>query len=110
MLSLCVARSKITPKKETFDFRLPSVAHKRLCLSSLLSSGRGGGGGGGLKTLGEGYTSFTHLYYPVIQATHCQINKDQSRTEGILFQEEDAPACFWRHQGTTAVAEALFPR
>ena len=26
------------PKKKTFDFRLPSVAQKRLCLSSLLSS------------------------------------------------------------------------
>ena len=24
------------PKKETFDFRLPPVAHERLCLSSLL--------------------------------------------------------------------------
>ena len=27
-------RSKTTPKKETFDFRLPSVAHERLCFQA----------------------------------------------------------------------------
>ena len=35
-LFLSMARSKTTPKKETFDFRLPSVTHERLCLSSLI--------------------------------------------------------------------------
>ena len=35
-LFLSVIKSKTTPKKEIFDFRLPSVAHERLCLSFLL--------------------------------------------------------------------------
>ena len=37
-----VLRSKTTSKKETLDFQLPSVTHKRLCLSSLINypSGR----------------------------------------------------------------------
>ena len=35
-LLLSLVRSKTTPKMKTFYFRLPSVAQKRLCLSSLL--------------------------------------------------------------------------
>ena len=35
---MSVVRSKTTPKKETLDFRLPSVAHDRLCLGYLLMS------------------------------------------------------------------------
>ena len=35
-LFLSVVRSQATPKKETFDFRLPSLAHERPCLSSLI--------------------------------------------------------------------------
>lgn len=89
----------------TTDLKTPTLGGEALH-PPMLSSGEGG-----LKTLWGGEsTSFTHLYYPVIQATHCQINKDLSRTEDILFLEEDVPACFSKHQGTTAFAEALFPR
>ena len=37
-LFLSMERSKTMPKKETFDFQLPSVAHEHLCLSSLMWS------------------------------------------------------------------------
>ena len=51
----------------------------------------------------------THQCYPVTQATDCWINKDQSGIVDILILVEDAPACFWKHRETKAVAVVLFP-